>query len=219
MIFGVTALGGRKDDLAVSLEKALTAALKMDSSPAVIKSILSQYGLENHSTMDNHAKFVAVLNFLNDVGFAQGARATALAWSLAHKTSGTESFLSHFNVPNPWTGPWEGYRGTHALDAAFLLQNFNEYLSEGQQACASKMALNMIKFVNGEEPFLHFENDGVEMIYDADVGAQVDKSACVMPGADPNPTRRAALEALVEGKPEYLDQLSDALGLVLQGPQ
>jgi hypothetical protein len=218
MIFGPTALAGRKDDLAVSLETSLNATLKIDSAPTVIKSILSLYGLDSPGNMDSHAKLVAVLRFLNDICFAQGARATALAWSLARETHDTASFLCHFNCPNPWSGPWEGY-GTHALDSAFMLGNFNDHLSEGQRSCANKMALNMIKFVNGEDPFPSFAKDGIEMVYDADADGKVDKCASVSATTAANTGRRATLEGLVRAKPEYLDQLLGALGLVLQGPR
>lgn len=222
MILGVVALPGRKDDLAVSLEQSLNAALKIDSAPAVIKSILSLYGLDNPSTMDSDAKKLAVLHFLNDICFAQGTRATAQAFSAAHDEHGTTASLCHFNAPNPWPGAWAGHGATHALDAAFALQNFNAYLSAGQRACAERMAKDVIAFTNGGEkqPFPPFGGDaGVEMVYFADAEGDADKSVAVSAVEAGKTGRRAALEALVGGKPEYLDQLMDTLGLVLRGPQ
>lgn len=76
--------------------------------------------------------------------FAVAAREFAREWSLA----GLEAFLCRFNCPNPWDGAWKGH-ATHILDLAFLLLNYNQYLSKGQQQAAERFADDVIACARG----------------------------------------------------------------------
>lgn len=219
MIFAATALPGRKDDLAVTLEQSLRAALKSDAD-SLVPSILSLYGLDKASAMDTNTKSLAVTGFLHDICFGQGARATAQAWADARDRHGTTTRLLHFDAPNPWPGAYAGH-ATHALEVAFALQNYNAHLAPGQRACAERLGRDLIAFASGRGPFPPFggENGGVEMVYTAGVAAETDGSTLLAAAEAGRKGRRARLVEIVGGKPEMLDKLSDAFGLFLRGPQ
>ncbi|KAF3763587.1 hypothetical protein M406DRAFT_49189 [Cryphonectria parasitica EP155] len=159
-----------------------------------------------------------ILHFINDIVFAQGAKATAQAWARAGPRLGTKSFLTHFNMPNPWAGPWQGH-ASHALDAAIVLGNFNEYLSDGQRACAEKMASDLLTFVNGQDPFPPYSGGegGASMVYYAEVDSKEDASRVVENSSESG--RRTVLEDIAGGQTEVLDKLLGAFGLLLQGPK
>jgi carboxylesterase type B len=212
MIIGLTALAHRTDNLATSLQISLNTVFADD--PAKTKTILDGYGI-NESNTDR----IPVLDFLNDVGFAQAAKATAEAFAGAGSRLGTKSFLTHFNMPNPWPGMWQG-KATHALDMAILLGNYNEFLSPGQKATSEQMSGDFLAFANGKEPFspLAAGNACMSKVYQAVADAKDDDSRVVKESSEGETGRRQILDKLAAGDPTVLDKLLDVFGLFLKGP-
>lgn len=213
MVIAVTALAGRTDNLATTLKKCLTAVLP--EQPAKVKAVVDAYGIDESNT-----DRLPVINFINDILFAQGTKATAEAWAMAGSKLETKAFLAHFNMPNPWSGDWQGY-ATHALDLAVLLGNYNDFLSEGQRACSEKMSEDLLAFVYGREPFELYSGraDGVSMVYYAGVSSERDQSQVVNESDRDSTGRRGILEDVAVGQPEVLNSLLQAVGLLLQGPK
>ncbi|KAL1841393.1 hypothetical protein VTK73DRAFT_3496 [Phialemonium thermophilum] len=246
MILGITALGHRTDDWARSLSRSLKVTFGLDpdaepsasptsSSAKQVSSVISLYNLDDASATAAAAeakkdiaevKRLGVLHFLNDLAFAEAAIATARAWTLPLPPAGAgtpRSFLTHFHCPNPWPGPYTG-SATHALDAAFALQNYDAYLPQGQRACAERMGRDLVLFVDGKrgDPFppLGADETGAEMVYFAQPeGGKGDESAPVPTAQAKTEGRRGKLAQVTGGSPEFLDKLMAALGLFLQGPQ
>ncbi|POS81392.1 carboxylesterase [Diaporthe helianthi] len=212
MVLAVTALAARQDNLATSLRKSLETVFADD--PAKVKTILDGYGI-NESNTDRDP----VLNFVNDIGFAQPAKATAEAFAAAGSRLGTSSFLAHFNMPNPWPGVWQG-RATHALDIAILLGNYNDFLSPGQKATSEQMSGDLLAFANGNEPFTPYAagGGGVAKVYQAAADAKDDESRVVKESSEGDTGRRQILETVAAGDPVVLDKLLGAFGLFLKGP-
>lgn len=213
MIIGLTALAHRTDNLSTSLKNCLNTIFADD--PAKVKTILDGYGIN-----DSNADKVPVFNFLNDIGFAQPAKATAEAWAGTGARLGTKSFLTHFNMPNPWPGMWQG-QATHALDIAILLGNYNDFLSTGQKACSDQMSGDLLAFAYGKEPFSPYTagNDGVSKVYKANVDASNDESNVARESDEGETGRRRILDDVAAGDPTVLDKLLDVFGLFVQGPK
>lgn len=213
MVIAVTALANRTDNLASTLKNCLAAVLP--DEPAKVEALVDAYGIDK-----SNADRLPVVHFINDVLFAQGAKATAQAWAQAGSELGTQVFLTHFNMPNPWSGDWQDH-ATHALDLATLLGNYNEFLSGGQRACSEKMAEGLLAFVYGKEPFPSYSGgaDGAAMIYYAGVSSAKDGSQVVKESDRASTGRRGILEDVAAGQPEVLDTLLQAVGLLLQGPK
>ena len=76
-----------------------------------------------------------------------------------------DAYVFHFNSPNPWEGPSNGVAG-HVLDLAFLLQNFNDFLSVDQKNVAETFASQVIDFISGRAPFPAYDAaKGGVMVY------------------------------------------------------
>ncbi|KAI3390937.1 hypothetical protein diail_8335 [Diaporthe ilicicola] len=213
MIIGLTALAHRTDNLATSLKNCLNTIFA--DEPAKVKTVLDGYGIN-----DSNTDRVPVLNFLNDIGFAQAAKATAEAWAGAAARLGTKSFLAHFNMPNPWSGPWQGH-ASHALDIAILLGNYNDFLSPGQKNSSDQMSGDLLAFAYGKEPFSQYTagNSGVSKVYIAGVDAKKDESRVVNESSESETGRRRIIEDVAAGDPVVLDKLLSVFGLFVQGPK
>lgn len=205
---------GRKDDLAESLTRCITTALAV--TPDIIPSILSLFNLPGPADSTPEAKALAVATFLTEIGFSGAAKACAQAWQAAEKTA----FLTRFACPNPWDGHWKGH-ATHALDAAFMLQNYNEYLPDGLKLVAESMGRDLVAFVNGESLSgdLALGAKGVpSKSYNAD---SVDGTARDSAGYKKRDAvrleKRAAFHELIAGRVEVMDRLMDAVGLFMSG--
>jgi len=201
---------GRTDILPKTLQHCLTAVFD-PVNPTIATALIKAYRIDAEATSNTRKTVEPVLNFANDVLFAQPARVFSRAWSAA-AVPGTEAFLCHFNCPNPWAGPWKGY-ATHILDIAFVLQNYNEHLSPGQAKCAERYAKDVIAFVNGASPWARYnenESGSGAMVYDADEEGTEDKSRFVPTTSDEagkESKRRKFLEHIV--KEELFDKLLD----------
>lgn len=209
MIIGVTALAHRNDNLTTALIQSLETVFPND--PAKVSALKAGYGLDPSAT-DTKAP---VLHFINDIGFAQAAKATAQAWTLAGSVN--KAYLAHFNMPNPWPGAYQGH-ASHALDAAMLLGNYNTFLSAGQRACAERLAGDVISLAYGKAPFPMYAS-GTSMVYYAGAEDQGDGSQAVRDDEGKETGRRTILEEVAAGQPEVLDKLLGAFGMLLQGPK
>lgn len=198
-------LASRKDILPQTLTHCLFQALS-STDPGTAANITTTYGLDASSTAmaNTQASIERVLNFGNDVCFAFAARKFADAWSLA----GLDAFLYRFNCPNPWDGAWKDH-ATHILDLAFLLRNYDQYLSKGQQQASGRFAGDVISFVQGGEPWVAYRNGAQEgsMVYNAPVEGELDRSEYVE-CETPQRTGRRILMHKMEA-PGVLDKLMD----------
>lgn len=207
MIMDVTVLSHRPDNLAETLTRSLAAVFADPSS--VPDALTKAYGIDPSQPKDK----LPVLHFINDIIFAQGAKAIAQAFA---QIQDEKVYLSHFNLPNPWQGPWKGH-ASHALDIVILLGTFNDFLGPGQKACAQHMTDDFLRLAHGEEPFPPFSDGEQAMVYFAEEQGDKDESKLVKE-VDPSLTgRRRILDEVAAGRPEVLDQLLAAFGLFMQG--
>lgn len=127
--------------------------------PGVSEKLLSAYSLKSE-TADDEA-FFKILQLANDLQFY--APTLALAQNLSQHM---KTYIYRFNEPNPWEGPWKGH-ANHILDVAFLLQNFNEFLEPPQRERAERYGQDVIRFVNGKEPWREWkgESEKVAKVY------------------------------------------------------
>lgn len=211
MVMDVTVLSHRPDNLPETLTKSLVAVFGADSDTQVTP-LVQVYGINDPSKPGDK---LPVIHFINDVVFAQGAKATAQAWSAAGSAE-RKAYLSHFNFPNPWDGPWKGH-ASHALDIVIVLGTYNAFLSLGQKACAEHMTDDFLRLAYNEEPFPPFRSGGESKVYYADADGQKDESKVVQDADAGLTRRRAILEETAAGNPEVLDKLLAAFGLFMQG--
>lgn len=114
--------------------------------------------LYNIGTGKSETAINSVLEFAQDIGFYAPMIAIAGGWP-------GKAYVFHFNEPNPWIGRFQGV-ASHILDAAFLFQNYNEYLDEEQCKSAGMMGQHFLEFVCGMEPFPPYSAaGGGAMIY------------------------------------------------------
>lgn len=208
-------LEARTDIFPQTLVMLLSTAFEnVDSS--IAPAIAAAYDLDAGSTSNTPESTKNVLDFGNDVCFVAAAQSFTKAWS-SSSICETEALHYHFNCPNPWDGPWKGH-ATHILDIAFVLQNYADYLSNGQRLSAERFAADVIAFVNGEKPWAKYDIGTAEgsMIYDASTEGDEDLSAFVDSEAPERTGRKYKLQALV--KPALFDKLMDVWQMFMAGP-
>ncbi|KAF2270515.1 alpha/beta-hydrolase [Lojkania enalia] len=119
----------------------------LSPNPDAASALLSSYNIS--ATTDDDEAMLSILRFASEISFYAPALAFAKGWSQAKDS---KFFLYHFNEGNPWEGRFKGEAG-HILDVAFLFQNYNEFLNDGQKAVARAYGEDFIKFVNGIDPW------------------------------------------------------------------
>lgn len=205
-------IAARTDNFPRTLETCLQSVFDpIDSN--ITPSILSAYELDTFDISNSPKTIEAIAKFGNDVMFALPTE--AFARGLA-SVPGTETFLYHFECPNPWDGRWKGH-ATHVLDLIFALKNYNDYLSPGQRQCAQKLGKDLIVFVNGANPWpmYHSQEPGA-MIYSAAIN-DVQDSSQFIPNKTLQTGRRDALEKILS--PDLFDKLVVAWQKFMDGPQ
>jgi hypothetical protein len=210
------AASGRSDIFSKTLEQCLARNLDpLDTT--LTPAIVSTYGLDTSTSSNTEKTIEPVLNFGNDITFAAPVVAFAQAWS-ASSVPDTKAFMYHFNSPNPWEGPWKGY-SSHVLDIAFALQNYREFLSPGQRLCAEKFARDILRFVNGIDPWDAWEKSAKpgSMVYFAPAKGDEDGSKFVLDEDTEHTGRRTILQRLAKG--EVLDKIMDAWQMFMAGPR
>lgn len=226
MVMDVTVLSHRPDNLAETLTRSLAttfASSPADSDGGVPAALAKAYGIDAADYAQTKNK-LPVIHFINDIIFAQGAKAAAQTWASLPATANTRGYLSHFNLPNPWPGAWQ-HHATHALDIVVLLGTYNAYLAgAGQRACAEHMTDDFLRLAHGEEPFPPLRSHSGQpssssssMVYAAGVDSDKDESRVASEADAGSTARRRVLEDVTGGKPEVLDQVLAACGLFMQG--
>ena len=206
-------IADRPESQSRQLERSLSSKLGNEATDTISK-LLKAYAADPSATANTRETLLPVLNFVHDIAWYYPALASAEAWSES-QAPGTSAFVYHFNMPNPWDGAWKGH-ATHALDIAILLQNYNEYLSSGQRACAERFGKDVIGFINGEEPWEPFKRSApAAMVYDAKEDGDKDESVLAAKG-EPNLTGRRHILQDIVGR-EHFDNLLDAQAMVLAG--
>ena len=145
----ILSFAGQKEGIARTFCSSILKSLA--SSPGVAGELLTAYGLSPE--LDDTEGMFRVLQVANDLNFYLPTLAIAQGFEAHMKT-----YMYRFNEPNPWDGPWKGH-ATHILDLCFLLQNFNEHLDDAQKNNAELFAKDVIKFVNGEEPWTRWQSE------------------------------------------------------------
>ncbi|KAK4948643.1 hypothetical protein LTR10_012647 [Elasticomyces elasticus] len=139
-------LGHRKANILQTFPESIKNSLS--SSPQVAEKLLEAYGFTGPAAAKgDEAAFVNFLQFATDIGYYAATTSFARGWPENKKI-----FTWFFNEPNPWSGPFQG-RTTHVLDVVFLFQNFNDKLPAEQRAAAEGFAVDLMKFVSGQEPW------------------------------------------------------------------
>ncbi|PVH72445.1 alpha/beta-hydrolase [Cadophora sp. DSE1049] len=195
MIF-TSRLVSRGDILTKTLEQCLSKVLDpVDNS--LTKVIVSEYGFDTFASSNSLQNILPILNFGNDLLFYLSARVFTRAWPKCSDI-GSEAFQYHFNCPNLWDGPWKGH-ASHALDSAFLLQNFNSDLSSGQAKVAERFAKDLIMFINGKDAWPAYRCDGGQgsMVYYATEDGKEDLSRFVPDETPESIGRRDILDRVV----------------------
>jgi carboxylesterase type B len=145
-------LGPRKTGIAQSFTASITKTFA--ATPDHATALFDAYGI-SPAQADEEA-LPNILAFAGDIGFYAPAVALAQGWP-------GDAYLYHFNEPNPWDGPAKG-QASHILDVAFLLQNFNEFLTVEQKAVAERFGRDVVAFVNGGRPWDGFaEREGARV--------------------------------------------------------
>jgi hypothetical protein len=165
--------------------------------------------LEEYKLLDLHAKSIDetadnALHFANDIGFYAPLMAIVSGWP-------KKAYAFAFNEPNPWPGRYQGV-ATHVLDAAFLFQNYNEFLDEAQKGSAKVFGEHFVDFVVGAEPYPPYvAGEGGAMIY----GPGEKRQRFVKSSKSEDYGRRSTIFKLAESS--GLEKLSDAWGVFMRG--
>ncbi|KAJ9651510.1 hypothetical protein H2198_009207 [Neophaeococcomyces mojaviensis] len=134
-------IAGRKEKIASQFQKSVSASL--NDHPDQAQALFDAYEIHEDTSDDQALRHI--LEFATDIGFYASALTIARAWP-------DHAYVYHFNVPNPWHGPFRG-DSTHILDVAFLFQNFNDHIDQELTAVAEKFGLDFICFVNEKDSY------------------------------------------------------------------
>jgi carboxylesterase type B len=142
----------RKEGIGAAFRQSAMESLH--DYPEVLLLLLNHYSLSEPATeeLSDDEALLNILKFISDVAFLLPAINFA-----ERMPSSKQSYVYHFNEPNPWTGPFKGY-ASHILDVAFIFQNYNKDLDEKQKATAVAFASDIITFVNGQQPWKPFNS-------------------------------------------------------------
>ncbi|RFU24125.1 hypothetical protein B7463_g12213, partial [Scytalidium lignicola] len=116
---------------------------EFSAQPAAVESVLNAYGIT--PTISDDKAFLHVLQLGTDIAFLAPVLSYANAWP-------GNTYVYHFNEPNPWEGPWKGQTG-HVLDVSLLFMNFADTLTPEQKTIGHAFADHFLKFFNGIAPW------------------------------------------------------------------
>lgn len=191
----------RKAGIATALATSLTKNL---SRPGAAEAILQAYNITSSSSDDEALE--SIYNLVTDICY------NAPALTFAEHFSG-KTFYYQFDKPNPWNGLLKG-KATHMLDAAFLFQNYNDKLEEGDKQVATSLANDFLKFVNGVAPWQEYEKGtGATKSF----GASDDAVVALLERNGWDDGRRDTLFRLQEEAKIDLDEVSAAWDLFVAG--
>ncbi|KAJ5382245.1 carboxylesterase [Penicillium concentricum] len=170
--------------------------------------IFQAYGITE--TASEEETFATILKFGNDINFLAPVLVYAHGWD-------SDAFIYFFNEPNTWDGPWKGH-ANHILDVAYLFQNYNEALTEGQRHTATIFGKDLIRFANGKAPWPVFNFGANELnarVYGSKDPEKVAARVDTIPGPSDRSERRQTIFQLSQSIP--LTKLSDAWGSFMSG--
>jgi hypothetical protein len=121
------------------IASAIHASFSRTLSASVAQAVLSAYDI-TPSTSDEEA-MASIIDLATDIAYSLPVQYYARVFK------GKISSY-HFTEPNPWNGTFKG-KSTHLLDAAFLFQNFNEYMPDGAKTTATRLAEDLLAFAYG----------------------------------------------------------------------
>lgn len=137
-VFLFMGLTERKAGIASAIANSLSTNMSPDSAAAVLEA----YNIS--PSRSDEEVIASLLELGTDIAYHLPAR------FFAKRFSG-KSFEYRFNVPNPWDGVFKG-SSTHMLDAAYLLQNFKEFLPANDAKVGEKLAQDFLTFAKGSPP-------------------------------------------------------------------
>ncbi|KAF2025247.1 alpha/beta-hydrolase [Setomelanomma holmii] len=124
------------DRLKIACNRCLTA---IDTS-----RLLAAYELDSNLSPEQGRDKLLIL--ASELRFYYPTVAVMKGWTST--TPPRKATHYHFHVPNPFEGAYKGI-ASHELDVAFLLQNFNDQLSESNRKIAESFADRFIDLANG----------------------------------------------------------------------
>ncbi|KAH6703175.1 Alpha/Beta hydrolase protein [Leptodontidium sp. MPI-SDFR-AT-0119] len=185
-------------------ESFVKSASRFLKNTTTKERLLSEYDIGSQAPRAQDIAVDNILHFAHDIGFY--APLITIASGFPGK-----SYVFHFNERNPWKGRYQGV-ATHILDAAFLFQNYNEFLDESQRESAETFGKHFIKFVAGREPFPEYSAEkGGAMVY----GAEGERQKFVTSKKSEDVQRRSTIFKLAELS--SLEELSALWGSFLSG--
>lgn len=128
-----------RHNLASTLYTSFTRTLDETSAT----KILTSYNIYPNTPDD--AAFTSAIDMATDIAYY----APALTYAGCYP--GT-TYLYHFNERNPFPGAFEGL-SSHYLDAVYLFQNYNAYLSKEGRHMARLMGRHFLEFATGTAPW------------------------------------------------------------------
>lgn len=141
---------GNHKNIAITFAEFLHNSLPQSEADKV----LSTYGIDP-SLSDAEA-----LDRVLDIFSAAVFYAPAVTYAKAFEG---RSYLLHFDQKNTFPGPLNG-KASHILDAAYLFQNFNEFLNEKDVDVARDFGRRMIKFICGKMPWSKFDEKRTALV-------------------------------------------------------
>ncbi|KAH5122427.1 hypothetical protein HBI73_103660 [Parastagonospora nodorum] len=123
----------------------LKAACSKYLSKSETQRLLAAYKLVDQPSPDQQRD--ALLCLASELRFHDPVRRACKGW----KTSSPSrtGFRYHFHIPNPFEGSYKDI-ASHELDVAFLLQHFNDQLSEQHRQLSQAMADQFLRYIHGE---------------------------------------------------------------------
>ncbi|KAJ5950821.1 carboxylesterase [Penicillium vulpinum] len=193
----LTMLGSIKPGIFQQFKDSIERSLDADSAALILQA----YGITETDPKED--TLANILKFGNDINFLAPVLVYAHGWD-------GNAFMYFFNEPNTWDGPWKGY-ANHILDVAYLFQNYNEALTEGQRQTAVIFGKDLIRFANGKAPWPVFDFAAEELnarVYGSKDLEKVTARVDTTTGPNERTERRQTIFQL--SQTIYLTKLSDA---------
>ncbi|CAI7657092.1 unnamed protein product [Penicillium glandicola] len=200
----LTLLGPPKPGIFQRFKDSIERSLGADG----VELISQAYGITEAASEEG--TLANILKFGNDINFLAPVMAYAHGWD-------GNAFVYFFNEPNTWDGPWKGH-ANHVLDIAYLFQNYNEALTEGQRQTAIIFGKDLIRFANGKAPWPVFNFGTKELharVYGSKDPEKVAARVDIIPGPSDRSERRQTIFQLSQSI--SLTKLSDAWGSFMSG--
>lgn len=191
------ALQQRKNGLYQAFHESINRTL--GAVPGGVGALEAAYDIHAASSDDDVLR--NILKFVTDIGYYATTRALVSVLPL-------DTFVYHFNEPNPWDGKWKG-EASHMIDSAFLFLNFHEYLPSEQHASEAQLTKDVIAFVCGRDPYPP-SREGA-MIY----GPPLSQPSFVKDASHVERGRRDTIFKLAERM--SLDDMMNALQIFISG--